>query len=72
MEYVNGVYMKEKEGKYGKYFVLSFKEDGLKNLMQLEPNQDGFRTVIASPRKDDKSKYSLKPFVKKEGNDLPF
>lgn len=64
--------MKEKEGKYGKYFVLSFKEDGLKNLMQLEPNQDGFRTVIASPRKDDKSKYSLKPFVKKEGNDLPF
>lgn len=72
MEYVNGVYMKEKEGKYGKYFVLSFKEDGLKNLMQLEPNQDGFRTVIASPRKDDKSKFSLKPFVKKEGNDLPF
>ena len=64
--------MKEKEGKYGKYFVLSFKEDGLKNLMQLEPNQDGFRTVIASPRKDDKSKFSLKPFVKKEGNDLPF
>jgi hypothetical protein len=69
-DYVNGVYMKEKDGKYGKYFVLSFKEDGLKNLMQIEPNQDGFRTIIASPRKDDPSKFSLKPFIKKD--DLPF
>lgn len=72
MDYVNGVYMKEKEGKYGKYFVLSFKEEGLQNLLALQANQDGFRTVIASPRKDDKAKYSIKPFVKKEGNDLPF
>lgn len=70
-DYVNGVYMKEKDGKYGKYFVLSFKDEGLKNLMALEPNADGFRTIIASSRKDDPAKFSLKPFVKKD-NDIPF
>lgn len=69
-DYLNGVYMKKKTGKYGEYFVLSFKEDGLANLKALAANSDGFRTVIASPRKDDAEKYSIKPFVKKE--DAPF
>ncbi len=69
-DYLNGVFMKKKDGKYGEYFVISFKDDGLQNLKNLEPNQDGFRTVIASPRKDDANKYSIKPFVKKD--DVPF
>jgi len=64
--------MKKKDGKYGEYFVISFKDDGLQNLKALEPNQDGFRTVIASPRKDDANKYSIKPFVKKDKDDVPF
>jgi hypothetical protein len=69
-DYVKGVFMKRKTGKYGEYFVLSFQEEGLANLKALAANQDGYRTIIASPRKDDADKYSLKPFVKKE--DAPF
>lgn len=66
MEYLKGVFMKKKTGKYGEYFVLSFTEEGLTSLKSLDPNNDGFRTVIASPRKDTPDKYSIKPFVKKE------
>lgn len=64
-DYLKGVFMKKKDGKYGEYFVLSFTEDGLNNLKALEKNADGYRTVIASSRKDQPEKYSIKPFVKK-------
>ena len=65
-KYVNGMYMKKKTGKYGEYFVISLKDDGLESLRNIEPNADGFRTLIASPKKDDNEKYSIKPFVKRE------
>lgn len=65
-QYINGMYMKKKTGKYGEYFVISLKEDALESLRNLEPNGEGFRTIIASPRKDDNEKYSLKPFVKRD------
>lgn len=70
MEYINGVYIKRKEGKYGEYFVISFKEEGIAALKALPSNSDGFRVVIASPQKADKDKFSVKPFVKRE--DAPF
>ena len=63
MEYVKGVFLREKTGKYGKYFILSFTDEGINNLKALESNADGFKTTIASPRKDDPSKYSIKPMV---------
>jgi hypothetical protein len=78
MDYVKGVFMKRKAGKYGEYFILSVTDEGLANLKALEANKDGFRAVIASPRKETPDKYSIKPFPKKEdsaftpGNDLPF
>ena len=34
-DYLNGVFMKKKDGKYGEYFVISFKDDGLQNLKSL-------------------------------------
>lgn len=68
-DFVKGVYMKKKTGKYGEYFVVSFKEDGLKNLAQIPVNEEGFRTIVCSPQKENPDKYSLKPFVKK---DVPF
>lgn len=70
MDYINGVYMKRKEGKYGEYFVISFKEEGLQALKSLASNTDGFRVVIASPQKADKDKFSVKPFIKKD--EVPF
>ena len=70
MSYVKGVYMKKKTGKYGEYFVLSFKQEGLENLQLVEPNAEGFRTFIASPQKENPEKFSVKPFVKKD--DSPF
>lgn len=70
MDYIKGVFMKRKAGKYGEFFVLSFTEEGLANLKTLEANKDGFRAVIASPRKDTPDKYSIKPFAKKE--EMPF
>ncbi|MEY3400675.1 MAG: hypothetical protein RLZZ86_278 [Cyanobacteriota bacterium] len=70
MDYINGVYIKRKEGKYGEYFVISFKEEGLASLKALPNNQDGFRVVIASPQKADPNKFSVKPFIKKD--DAPF
>jgi len=71
-DYLNGVFMKKKDGKYGEYYVISLKDEGIENLRKLDKNQDGFRTIIASPRKDDANKYSIKPFVKKDKDDVPF
>jgi hypothetical protein len=63
-KYVNGMFMKRKNGKYGEYFVISVKEEAFESLRNIEANSDGFRTIIASPKKDDNDKFSLKPFVK--------
>lgn len=72
MDYINGIYMKKKEGKYGEYFVISLKPEALENIKKLEANADGFRVLIASPQKADQNKFSVKPFVKKDSDDAPF
>lgn len=70
MDYLKGVFMKEKEGKYGKYFIISMNQEGVDNLRGLNSNKDGFRTLIATPRKDDANKYSIKEFIPK--TEAPF
>lgn len=70
MEYIKGVFLKEKTGKYGKYFVLSMNREGLDSIKNIGTNNDGFYVMIASPRKDNPDKFSIKPFVPK--NEPPF
>lgn len=72
MEYIKGLYMKKKTGKYGEYFVLSYQKEGIDALRAMTPNSDGFVTLIASPRKDNAEKYSIKPFVPKSESETPF
>jgi hypothetical protein len=74
MDYIKGVFLKEKQGQYGRYFILSFNEEGANNIKALKSNTDGFRTLIASPRKDDPNKFSIKEFVPKntDNKDIPF
>jgi hypothetical protein len=72
MDYIKGLFVKEKEGKYGKYLIISATQEGIDNIASLSKNQDGFRTLIATPRKDDPKKFSIKPFVAREKEDSPF
>lgn len=72
MDYIKGLFIKEKEGKYGKYLIISATQEGVDNIASLNRNADGFRTLIATPRKDDPKKFSIKPFVERPKEDIPF
>jgi hypothetical protein len=74
--YINGLFVTEKEGQYGKYLSVGITEEGLEALKALEPSASGFRNITLSPQKNDPTKYSAKPYVpKSKGGDddtLPF
>jgi hypothetical protein len=75
-KYINGLFVTEKEGKYGKFLSVGITDEGLKALQDLERSASGFRNFTLSPQKNDPTKYSAKPAVSKsdssEDNGLPF
>lgn len=58
--YINGIFIEEKEGKYGKYLSIGVTDEGLNALSNLQRSESGFRNFIASPQKSNPAKYSSK------------
>ncbi|HYG02038.1 MAG TPA: hypothetical protein VD927_06300 [Chryseosolibacter sp.] len=78
-EYINGIFITRANGQYGEYFQIGITKEGLKALSELPASEAGYRNVSAYPRKDNKDKFSVVPFVPKKAttndggtDDLPW
>jgi hypothetical protein len=64
-EYVNGIYIDEKEGMYGTYLSIGITKEGLENLKNVPANEKGWINLTAGRQKANASKFSVKPYVAK-------
>jgi hypothetical protein len=67
--YINGLFIEQKEGPYGPYLSIGISPDGLKALQELPTSAKGWRNITATPQKDNPLKYSAKPFEPKKSNE---
>jgi hypothetical protein len=63
--YVNGLFIEEKEGPYGTYLSIGITEDGIKAIQALPKTAKGWRNLTATRQKDNQSKFSTKPYTPK-------
>lgn len=80
--YVNGIFLEEKEGPFGTFLSIGISEEGLKAIQALPKTSKGFRNMVASRQKERTEKFSVKPYEAKptatplkdddDGQDLPF
>ena len=76
-KYVNGIFIQEKSGQYGKYLSIGITEEGMKALASLEKNDKGVRNFIATPQQRDAAKFSARwpknapSSSQSQGNDAP-
>ena len=59
-EYVNGIFVSQHEGQYGEYFSVGInKENFIKELESLEPNEKGMVNFFMSAQKSNPNKLSV-------------
>jgi hypothetical protein len=62
-KFINGVFIEEKEGKYGTYLSIGITEEGLENLQNLPASAKGWRNVTAFRQKGNENKFSASPSI---------
>lgn len=68
--YVNGIFIEEKEGPFGTYLSIGITEEGINNIKALPTTAKGWRNLTASRQKDQNTKFSVKPYVPKSNEQL--
>jgi hypothetical protein len=68
--YINGLFIEEKEGPYGTYLSIGITEDGIKAIQDLAKSPKGWRNMTASRQKENPNKFSVKPYVPKTNEQL--